>query len=63
MISACGRSAMPAAARLRPGDLAALTSIGLRTRKLRAGAVGTGHRDRRRGHRGRPRPGRVLAPG
>ena len=30
------RPAAPAAARLRPGDLAALASIGLRTRKLRA---------------------------
>ena len=31
-----GRAAAPPAARLRPGDLAGLASIGLRTRKLRA---------------------------
>src|ERR1700727_4115780 len=36
MTATSGRSAVPAAARLRPGDLAALASIGLRTRKLRA---------------------------
>ena len=36
------RSAAPAAARLRPGDLAALASIGLRTRKLRAGLSALG---------------------
>ena len=35
-------SAAPAAARLRPSDLAALASIGLRTRKLRAGLSGLG---------------------
>ncbi len=34
--------AVPAAARLRPGDLAALASIGLRTRKLRAGLSALG---------------------
>ena len=34
--------AAPAAARLRPADLAALASIGLRTRKLRAGLSGLG---------------------
>ena len=36
MTAASGRSAAPAAARLRPGDLAGLASFGLRTRKLRA---------------------------
>ena len=36
------RSAAPAAARLRPGDLAALASTGLRTRKLRAGLSALG---------------------
>ena len=35
-------AAAPAAARLRPGDLAALASIGLRTRKLRAGLSALG---------------------
>jgi len=34
--------AAPAAARLRPGDLAGLASIGLRTRKLRAGLSALG---------------------
>ena len=34
--------AAPATARLRPGDLAALASIGLRTRKLRAGLSALG---------------------
>jgi putative ABC transport system permease protein len=37
-----GRSAAPAAARLRPGDLATLASIGLRTRRLRAGLSALG---------------------
>jgi putative ABC transport system permease protein len=36
MTTTSGRPATPVAARLRPGDLAALASIGLRTRKLRA---------------------------
>jgi putative ABC transport system permease protein len=36
------RPAAPAAARLRPGDLAGLASIGLRTRKLRAGLSALG---------------------
>jgi putative ABC transport system permease protein len=36
------RPAAPAAARLRPADLAALASIGLRTRKLRAGLSALG---------------------
>jgi putative ABC transport system permease protein len=36
MTTTSRRPAAPAAARLRPGDLAALASIGLRTRKLRA---------------------------
>jgi len=36
------RPAVPAAARLRPADLAALASIGLRTRKLRAGLSALG---------------------
>jgi hypothetical protein len=31
MITTSGRSAAPAAARLRPADLAALASVGLRT--------------------------------
>jgi putative ABC transport system permease protein len=35
-------STAPSAARLRPGDLAALASIGLRTRKLRAGLSALG---------------------
>ncbi len=37
-----GRPAAPVPARLRPGDLAALVSIGLRTRKLRAGLSALG---------------------
>ena len=36
------RPAAPAAARLRPADLAALASIGVRTRKLRAGLSALG---------------------
>jgi putative ABC transport system permease protein len=36
MTTATGHPATPAAARLRPGDLAGLASVGLRTRKLRA---------------------------
>ncbi len=36
------RPAAPPAARLRPGDLAALASTGLRTRKLRAGLSALG---------------------
>ncbi len=36
MTAISGRPAVPAAARLRPSDLAGLASIGLRTRKLRA---------------------------
>jgi putative ABC transport system permease protein len=42
MTTASPRSAAPAAARLRPGDLAALASVGLRTRKLRAGLSALG---------------------
>ncbi len=42
MTTAAPRSAAPPAARLRPGDLAALASIGLRTRKLRAGLSALG---------------------
>ena len=42
MTTTSGRSGIPAAARLRPGDLAALASIGLRTRKLRAGLSALG---------------------
>jgi putative ABC transport system permease protein len=43
MTTASPRSAAaPAAARLRPADLAALASIGLRTRKLRAGLSALG---------------------
>jgi putative ABC transport system permease protein len=40
--TASRRSAIPSAARLRTGDLAALASIGLRTRKLRAGLSALG---------------------
>jgi putative ABC transport system permease protein len=40
--ASAGRPAAPAAARLRPGDLAGLASIGLRTRKLRAGLSALG---------------------
>jgi putative ABC transport system permease protein len=36
MTAASGRPSAPSAARLRPGDLAGLATIGLRTRKLRA---------------------------
>ena len=36
MTTTTGRPAAPLAARLRPGDLAGLASVGLRTRKLRA---------------------------
>jgi putative ABC transport system permease protein len=36
MTTTSGRPSAPSAARLRPGDLASLASIGLRTRKLRA---------------------------
>jgi putative ABC transport system permease protein len=36
------RAAAPPAARLRPGDLAGLASVGLRTRKLRAGLSALG---------------------
>ena len=42
MTTTSGRPTIPAAARLRPGDLAALASIGLRTRKLRAGLSALG---------------------
>ena len=42
MTTTSARPAAPAAARLRPGDLAALASIGLRTRKLRAGRSALG---------------------
>jgi putative ABC transport system permease protein len=42
MTTTSPRSAAPPAARLRPADLAALASIGLRTRKLRAGLSGLG---------------------
>jgi putative ABC transport system permease protein len=42
MTTTSGRPTTPAAARLRPGDLAALASIGLRTRKLRAGLSALG---------------------
>ncbi len=42
MTSTSGRPAAPSAARLRPSDLAALASIGLRTRKLRAGLSALG---------------------
>jgi putative ABC transport system permease protein len=42
MTPTSSRRAAPPAARLRPGDLAALASIGLRTRKLRAGLSALG---------------------
>ena len=42
MTTTSGRPATPAAARLRPGDLAGLASIGLRTRKLRTGLSALG---------------------
>jgi putative ABC transport system permease protein len=42
MTTTSGRPATLAPARLRPGDLAALGSIGLRTRKLRAGLSALG---------------------
>jgi len=42
MTTTSGRPAAPAAARLRPGDLAALASVGLATRKLRAGLSALG---------------------
>ena len=42
MTTTSPRPAAPAAARLRPGDLAALASIGLQTRKLRAGLSALG---------------------
>jgi len=42
MTTTSPRPAAPAAARLRPGDLAGLASIGLRTRKLRATLSATG---------------------
>jgi putative ABC transport system permease protein len=42
MTTTPGRPTAPAAARLHPGDLAALASIGLRTRKLRAGLSALG---------------------
>ncbi len=40
--AAAAPSAAPSAARLRPADLAALASVGLRTRKLRAGLSALG---------------------
>ena len=42
MTTTSPRPATPATARLRPGDLAGLASIGLRTRKLRAGLSALG---------------------
>ncbi|HEY6792676.1 MAG TPA: ABC transporter permease [Trebonia sp.] len=42
MTTTARRAAAPAAARLSPGDLAALASIGLRTRKMRAGLSALG---------------------
>ena len=42
MITTSERPPVPAAARLRPADLAALASVGLRTRKLRAGLSALG---------------------
>jgi putative ABC transport system permease protein len=42
MTATSGRPTIPAAARLRPRDLAAVASVGLRTRKLRAGLSALG---------------------
>ena len=42
MTTTSGRPAAPSPARLRPGDLASLASVGLRTRKLRAGLSALG---------------------
>src|SRR6266446_5486083 len=42
MTPASPRPSAPSAARLRPGDLAGLASVGLRTRKLRAGLSALG---------------------
>ncbi|HEU5387197.1 MAG TPA: ABC transporter permease [Streptosporangiaceae bacterium] len=42
MTTTSGRPAAPAVARLRPSDLAALASVGLRTRKVRAGLSALG---------------------
>jgi putative ABC transport system permease protein len=42
MTSTSGPPTAPAAVRLRPGDLAGLASVGLRTRKLRAGLSALG---------------------
>jgi putative ABC transport system permease protein len=42
MITGSGRLAAPAAVRLRPSDLLGLASVGLRTRKLRAGLSALG---------------------
>ncbi|MGH3285922.1 MAG: ABC transporter permease, partial [Streptosporangiaceae bacterium] len=42
MTTTSPRPAAPSAARLRPADLAGLASIGLRTRKLRAGLSALG---------------------
>ena len=42
MTTTSPRPAAPSAARLRPGDLAGLASVGLRTRKLRAGLSALG---------------------
>jgi len=42
MTATSGRSPVPSAARLRPADLAGLASIGLRTRRLRAGLSALG---------------------
>jgi putative ABC transport system permease protein len=41
-MTTAGHPSAPAAARLRPSDLAALASVGLRTRKLRAGLSALG---------------------
>ena len=50
-----------APAKLRIVDLARLASVGLRTRKLRAGALGPRHRDRRGRDRRRARPLLLVA--
>src|SRR5205809_4913884 len=42
MTTTSPRPAVPVAARLRPGDLAGLAIVGLRTRKLRAGLSALG---------------------
>ena len=53
-------AAAPAPKKLRLGDLARVASVGVRTRRLRAGALGARDRDRRRRDRRGARP--LVAP-